>query len=82
VLYFDENSRSLDSLAQIEAMTDILQVGNIGGDPQITGSPPQLSGDSPCIDAGTSRGAPTGHDFYGTLRPQHDRFDIGAYERP
>ncbi len=38
-----------------------------------------LEKDSPCIDAGASK-EPTQSDFQGTLRPQGDGYDIGAYE--
>ncbi len=39
----------------------------------------QLKSTSPAIDKGTSNGAPK-TDFKGTLRPQGNGYDIGAYE--
>lgn len=39
----------------------------------------RLSATSPCIDTGTSLGAPD-VDFIGTTRPQGAGFDMGAYE--
>jgi len=39
----------------------------------------QLKTGSPCINAGTSTGAPA-FDFNGTARPQGAGYDIGAYE--
>ncbi len=56
--------------------------GNIAGDPLFADP---VNGDfhlqtgSPCIDEGTSIGAPQ-VDFEGTSRPQGLGFDIGAYE--
>ncbi len=56
--------------------------GNIDSNPIFTD---EINGDfhlktgSPCIDSGTSNNAPT-TDFEGTLRPQGNGFDIGAYE--
>jgi len=38
-----------------------------------------LSSTSPCIDAGTSNGAPA-TDYDGILRPQLNAYDMGAYE--
>ncbi len=38
-----------------------------------------LTADSPCIDTGTSEGAP-GEDFDGLPRPQGNSSDMGAYE--
>ena len=38
-----------------------------------------LTENSPCIDTGTSAGAPTA-DIEGTLRPQGNGYDMGAYE--
>ena len=51
---------------------------NIAGDPALDGSH-HLSGDSPCIDAGTDFEAP-GHDMDSEARPKGDGFDIGADE--
>jgi len=39
-----------------------------------------LSENSPCINAGTI--TTVNDDFNGTMRPQSDKFDIGAYEYP
>ena len=38
-----------------------------------------LLSSSPCIDSGTSEGAPD-YDIYGNPRPQGSGYDIGAYE--
>jgi len=38
-----------------------------------------LQAGSPCIDTGTSVGAPT-YDIEGTIRPQGSGYDMGAYE--
>ena len=40
----------------------------------------QLRAGSPAIDAGATEGAP-GHDYAGSIRPQGQGVDIGAYER-
>lgn len=40
----------------------------------------RLQASSPCIDAGTSEGAP-GTDIEGTPRPQGSGYDMGAYEQ-
>jgi len=40
----------------------------------------RLQDDSPCIDSGTSEGAPA-TDIEGVARPQGGGFDMGAYER-
>ena len=56
--------------------------GNIAGDPMfvdIAGGDYHLSISSPCINAGSSVGAPD-TDFEGNLRPQGYGYDIGAYE--
>ncbi|MBW1744100.1 MAG: hypothetical protein JRJ47_11860, partial [Deltaproteobacteria bacterium] len=55
--------------------------GNINGDPMLeTGLDDyHLTGASPCIDAGTSAGAP-GTDIEGNIRPQIAGYDMGAYE--
>jgi len=54
--------------------------GNIDSDPLYLGSGNyHLSSDSPCIDKGTSSGAPN-TDIEGTPRPQGNGYDMGAYE--
>jgi hypothetical protein len=54
---------------------------NISEDPKFVGYPSDLSlsAGSPCIDQGTSAGAPN-LDGIGTPRPSGAGFDIGAYE--
>lgn len=56
--------------------------GNIDTDPLFTDDPwgdYHLSSNSPCIDAGTSNGAPD-VDIEGNPRPQGAGYDMGAYE--
>ncbi|MCX7682701.1 MAG: CotH kinase family protein [Anaerolineae bacterium] len=58
--------------------------GNINADPLFRA--PQagdyrLRGDSPCVDTGTSVGAPS-DDILGVYRPHGRRHDMGAYEFP
>ncbi|MFH1954025.1 MAG: right-handed parallel beta-helix repeat-containing protein [Pseudomonadota bacterium] len=54
--------------------------GNIASDPLFLGNGDyHLTANSPCIDAGTSNGAP-GTDLAGTSRPQGNGYDMGAYE--
>ncbi len=55
--------------------------GNIDADPMLeTGlNDYHLTGASPCIDAGTSEGAPD-TDIEGNIRPQIAGYDMGAYE--
>ena len=67
--------------------TDIDQTGYAGTisnsmnqNPLFAGSSDyHLQGTSPCIDTGTSAGAPS-VDIAGTLRPQVAGYDMGAYE--
>jgi len=56
--------------------------GNIDADPSFVDSEKDeyyLTTDSPCIDVGTSEGAPS-TDIEGTPRPQGAGYDMGAYE--
>jgi len=52
--------------------------GNISEDPRFAGDL-QLRANSPCIDSGTTQGAPA-TDILGVPRPQGDGVDMGAYE--
>jgi len=57
-------------------------VGSTEGDPAFTAPLKRdyhLSSTSPCIDAGTSNGAPA-TDYDGITRPQGQAYDVGAYE--
>ena len=61
-------------------MGDYEGEGNIDKLPSfIGGGDYHLEGDSPCIDAGTSEGAPD-TDIDGELRPQGAGYDMGADE--
>ena len=56
--------------------------GTTEGDPEFVASTTgdyHLSSTSPCIDIGTSNGAPV-TDFDGVTRPQGYGYDVGAYE--
>ena len=54
--------------------------GNINADPLFAGNGDyHLTSSSPCIDSGTSVGAPP-TDIEGTSRPQGAGYDMGAYE--
>ena len=55
--------------------------GNIASDPRVDVSQYRvaLQPDSPCINAGTSSGAPL-RDILGVLRPQGAGYDMGAFE--
>jgi len=57
--------------------------GNISGDPKFVpaANDYHLQSDSPCIDTGTSTGAPS-IDLDGITRPQGAGVDMGAYEVP
>jgi predicted outer membrane repeat protein len=59
--------------------------GNVNSDPLLTAPTSynyllSVSGPSPCLDAGTSSGAPA-DDINGTSRPQGTQVDMGAYEQ-
>jgi len=57
-----------------------LGLGNIDSDPLFTRSGVyQFTASSPCINSGTSTGAPS-TDIDGTPRPQGAGYDMGAYE--
>jgi predicted outer membrane repeat protein len=52
--------------------------GNFVGEPKLTGAGMLKSG-SPCVDAGTSIGAPA-EDLFGNARPVGEGVDIGCHE--
>jgi hypothetical protein len=60
-------------------------IGNIDANPLFlngAGGDFRLQSESPCINAGNPEGVPPAppRDIMGTLRPQSDRVDMGAYE--
>lgn len=65
--------------AQVNALTGAAK--NLSADPKFVSFPTDLhlSSTSPCIDSGTSEGAPA-TDGDGNPRPAGNGFDIGAYE--
>jgi hypothetical protein len=65
--------------AQVNAIS--LAANNLSADPQYAAYPNDLhlGADSPCLDSGTSAGAPP-TDSDGNARPAGEGFDIGAYE--
>jgi hypothetical protein len=78
-LYLDEGMNDLTSIGQVNALTDITSSGNLNADPLLINSGAGIPPMSPCIDKGTSQGAPP-FDFLGTPRPQGAGYDIGAVE--
>ncbi len=78
------NTSEIDSFASVK-YSDIAGYsgggdGNIDEDPSFVGNGDyRLSANSPCINTGTSSGAPD-TDIVGTSRPQGSGFDMGAYE--
>ena len=68
--------------SDIEDATNGAGLGNISTPPSFVGTATgdlHLSADSPCIDVGTSTGAPA-TDKDGIYRPQGGGYDMGAYE--
>jgi uncharacterized repeat protein (TIGR01451 family) len=54
--------------------------GNISANPLFADGAFHLSVDSPALDAGDPAATEPGRDFEGTIRPSHQRFDMGADE--
>ncbi len=54
--------------------------GNISADPLFDDGAFHLRGDSPALDAGDPAATLPDTDFEGTIRPSHQRFDMGADE--
>ena len=78
VLYHHGNTDATTA-AQVNAVA--LASGNISADPEFASYPNDLhlTEQSPCIDQGTSAGAPAS-DVDGNTRPVGAGYDIGAYE--
>ena len=86
-LFYDEDEAASFTLAQINALSGAS--GNISSDPMFINTDNNnyhlesttigYTVDSPCVDAGTSTGAPT-TDLDGATRPQGVTYDIGVYE--
>jgi hypothetical protein len=78
VLYRHGN-QDATTAAQVNAIA--LASGNISADPRYVSYPNDLhlTAQSPCIDQGTSDGAPAS-DAVGNVRPAGVGYDIGAYE--
>ena len=71
---------SIFSLTYSDIEGSYLGLGNIDADPLFVGGGVyQLTANSPCIDSGTSSGAPS-TDIDGVIRPQGLGYDMGAYE--
>jgi len=84
------NSSEIDNSSTIPSVTyscvhgDAVYpgAGNINTDPLFINAPDdlRLQDTSPCIDSGTSEGAPA-TDILGVTRPQGGGVDMGAYEQ-
>jgi len=79
-IYRDEDTRALQTLAELDALTDAVVTGNISVDPKFVSYPNDLhlADGSQCIDAGTTTGAPA-RDM--DNMPRDARPDIGADEK-
>jgi len=80
ILYHRGNTDAMTA-AQVNALLGATK--NISADPKFVSYPSDLhvSAGSPCIDRGTSVGAPS-TDGDGNVRPSGGGFDIGAFELP
>ena len=77
VPYRVAGSRSVASMAEVQALPDLIARDNLSADPKTTAD--GLDPSSPCRNAGTSEGAPA-VDARDRRRPAEERWDIGAYE--
>ena len=87
------NSSSTSSVTYSDIQGGYAGTGSINSDPMFLDpdGPDNISGNedddlhlterSPCIDTGTSSGAPD-TDLEGNIRPQGTGYDMGAYESP
>ena len=79
LVLYHHGTTDATTAAQVNAIA--LADGNISADPEFASYPNDLhlTGQSPCIDQGTSASAPAS-DFDGNARPVGAGPDIGAYE--
>jgi hypothetical protein len=82
---FYNNTKGRYGLDSSSEFTPPNTSGTLGTDPKLVNYQPDGTGDyhptatSPCVDAGTSTGAPS-TDYDGVSRPQGGTVDIGPYE--
>ncbi len=92
ILWGNRSALDLDGLSTVTVTHSDVQMGadvwpgagNINADPQFRAPEEgdyRLQEGSPCVDAGTSAGAPS-RDIEGVYRPQGWGPDLGAYELP
>ena len=76
---FNEDENSVPTVSYSCIQGGYEGTGNIDADPLFVNAPAdlRLSAESPCIDAGTSEGAPE-RDMVETLRPWGADVDMGA----
>lgn len=80
-LYFDENMTAITSLATVNALSNPSAAANLSADPRfVSATNVRLQMGSPCVNAGTSAGAPT-VDFFSVARPSSGGYEIGASEQ-
>src|SRR5207253_2419353 len=79
-LYLDDGTTSYTDIPTMEKSIPNAQ-NNLSAAPAFDGAKPpyHLSQTSPCVDKGTSTGAPN-HDRDGDVRPQMGKYDVGADE--
>jgi len=79
------NAANTGTGKMVNLLNGLVDVGTLTVDPQLVNYQGDGSGNyhlqksSPCVNAGTSIGAPT-TDFDGNPRPQNTLYDIGPYE--
>ena len=80
ILYHRGNTDAVTA-AQVNALVGVAK--NLSADPKFVSYPNDLhlTSVSPCVDRGTSAGAPS-TDGDGNVRPSGGGFDIGAFELP
>jgi len=75
-----DSSSTLSNITYSNIEGGFAGTGNINSNPLFAGAGIYaLTAGSPCIDTGTTSGSPNS-DITGTIRPQGNGYDIGAYE--